>query len=109
MKITDVAWVRDHHGLPALDLRLDGHPAHIRSSQKTELTRRGLLDGIVFLDSERGSQVPNIYVQGNYAPAYGGLDLVGCTDNPQVFALFQAMCQAIRTDGWHEGVQPLTA
>jgi hypothetical protein len=107
MKITDVAWVRDHHGQPALDLRLDGHPAHIRSSQKTELTQRGLLDGIVFLNSERGSQVPNIYVQGNYAPAYEGLELVGCTDNPQVFALFQAMCQAIRTDRWREGAQPM--
>jgi hypothetical protein len=107
MKITDVAWVRDHHGKPALDLRLDGHPAHIRSSQRTELLDRGLLDGVVFLDSERGSQIPNAFVQGNYAPAYQGLDLVGCTDDPGVFALYQAMVQAIRTDRWHEGAQPL--
>lgn len=106
MKISDVRWVRDHHGKPALDLRLNGHPAHIRSSQKTELTRRGLLDGVVFLDSERGSQVPNSYVQGDYAPAYEGLDLVGCTDDPGVFALYEGMCQAIRADRWREGAQP---
>jgi hypothetical protein len=104
MNLTDVTWTRDHHGKPVLELKVDGHPAYIRSSQKTELTQRGIVDGIVFLDSERGSQLPNVYIHGNYAPAYQGLDLVGCTDDPSVFALYQAMCTAIRTGTWHEGV-----
>jgi hypothetical protein len=103
VNVTDVAWSRDHHGKPVLELKLDGHPAYIRSSQRTELTQRGILDGIVFLDSERGAQLPNVYIQGDYTPAYGERDLVGCTDNTQVFELYQAMCQAIRTDRWHEG------
>lgn len=108
MIVTDVAWTRDHHGKPVLELRLDGHPAHIRSSQKTELTDRGIVDGIVLLDSERGSQLPNQYIRGDYGPAYRGLALVGCTDDLEVFALYQAMCDAIRTDTWHEGAQPHT-
>ena len=47
MNITDVVWTRDHHGKPVLVLRLDGQPAHIRSGQKTELTDRGIVDGVV--------------------------------------------------------------
>ncbi len=105
MTISDVVWTRDHHGKPVLELKLNGHPAYIRSSQKTELTSRGIIDGVVFLDSERGGQLPNAYVSGEYAPAYQGLDLVGCTDDPGVFALYQAMCTAIRADTWHEGAQ----
>ena len=108
MSISDVVWSRDHHGTPVLELRLGGHPAYIRSGQKTELTRRGIVDGIVFLDSERSGQLPNQYIQGDYAPDYQGLDLVGCTDDPGVFALYQTMCDAIRTDRWHEGAQPVT-
>jgi hypothetical protein len=107
MRITDVAWIRDHQGRQVLELRLDGHPVHIRISQKTELTRRGLVDGVVFLDSERGAQLPNLYVQGDFTPEYEGLDLVGCTDNPEVFALYQEMCEAIRTDSWREGPRPV--
>lgn len=107
MRITDVTWGRDQHGRPALELRLDGHPAHIRSSQRTEMTMRGLLDGIVFLDSERGRQLPNRFVQGDYAPAFGGLELVGCTDDPRVFALYQVMCDAIRGGTWRAGQQPV--
>lgn len=103
MRLTDVAWTRDHHGKPVLALNMDGHPVYIRSGQKTELTRRGIVDGIVFLDSERSSQSPDAYIHGNYAPAFQGLDLVGCTDDPDVFALYQAMCEAIRTGTWHEG------
>jgi len=106
MTVTDVNWTRDHHGLPVLELRLDGHPAYIRSSQETALTDRGLVSGMVFLDSERAGQLPNLYVRGNHAPAYQGLDLVGCTDDAEVFALFQTMCAAIRTDTWHEGARP---
>ena len=109
MNATDVSWTRDHHGKPVLELRLDGHPAYIRSSQRTELTRRGIVDGIVFLDSERAAQSPNVYIQGDYAPDYEGLDLVGCTDDPQVFALYEVMCAAIRAGTWHEGTQPVTA
>ena len=92
-----------------LRLRLDGHPVRILSSQRTELTDRGILDGIVFLNSERGSQLPNAYIRGDYAPAYRGLDLVGCTDDPGVFALYQEMCAAIRADTWREGPRPVIA
>ncbi len=103
-QITDVAWARDQRGRPTLDLRLDGHPAHIRSSQRTEFTRLGLLEGMSFLDSERGSQLPNRFVTGDYAPGYTGLELVGCTDDPQVFALYSSMCTAISSGTWRTGV-----
>ena len=109
MTIANVAWVLDQRGRPVLELDLDGHPAHIRSSQRTALTDRGIVDGIVFLDSERGSQLPDLYIHGDYAPAYRGLDLVGCTDDPGVFALYQEMCAAIRADTWREGARPVIA
>ena len=109
MIIGDVAWVRSQRGLPTLELTLDGHPAHIRSRQKSELLRRGIVDGIIFLASERTAQVPNIYIHGDYWPEYDGLDLVGCTDDQGVFALYQQMCEAIRTDSWKAGPRPLLA
>jgi hypothetical protein len=109
VNVTDVSWTRDHHGKPVLELKLDGHPVHVRSSQKTELTDRGIVEGVVFLDSERASQLPNPFIRGDYAPNYNGLDLVGCTDDPTVFTLFQSMCEAIRTDTWHEGARTATA
>jgi hypothetical protein len=34
---TNVVWVLDQRGHPTLELDLDGHPARIRSGQKTEL------------------------------------------------------------------------
>jgi hypothetical protein len=104
MSITDIADA-DHHEAQ----RCRRHSAHIRSSQKTDLTDRGIVDGIVFLDSERGSQLPNVYIRGDYAPTYQGLDLVGCTDDPGVFALYQEMCAAIRADTWREGTRPVIA
>ena len=109
MTITDVAWSSDLRGRPVLELKLDGHPAYIHSSQRTELTRRGLLDGMVFLTSERSSQVPSDYITGDFTPTFEGLDLVGCTDDPQVFALYQEMCTAISTDTWHRGWRPTPA
>jgi hypothetical protein len=84
---------------------MDGHPAYIRSSQKTALTDRGIVDGVVFLNSERSAQDPRMYLQGDIGLDSEGLNLVGCTDDPQVFALYQVMCEAIRTDRWHEGAQ----
>jgi hypothetical protein len=107
--IADVAWVRSQRGLPTLELTLDGHPAHFRSRQKTELLQRGLLDGITFLASERTIQVPGALIHGDYRPDYDGLDLVGCTDDPGVFALFQEMCDAIRADRWEVGPRSLSA
>ena len=109
MIIADVAWIRSQRGLPTLELTLDGHPAHIRSRQKSELLQRGIVDGVIFLASERSAQVPNIYIHGDYRPEYDGLDLVGCTDDPGVFALFQEMCDAIRADSWKVGPRPLLA
>jgi hypothetical protein len=105
MNITDVRWSLDHHGKPVLELRMDGHPAHIRSGQKTALADRGIVSGVVFLASERTAQVPQEFIHGDYAPTYTGLDLVGCTDDPRVFALFQEMCAAIRNDTWREGAR----
>jgi hypothetical protein len=107
--ISDVAWVRSQRGLPTLELTLDGHPAHFRSRQKTDLLRRGIVDGLIFLASERAAQVPGTFLQGDYRPDYDGLDLVGCTDDPGVFALFQEMCDAIRADRWKVGPRPLPA
>lgn len=109
MRVTDVTWSLDHHGKPVLELQLDGHPAYIRSSQKTTLTDRGIVDGVVFLASERSGQDPSVYVRGDIGRDIDGLDLVGCTNDPQVFALYQTMCEAIRTDRWHEGAQLPTA
>ena len=106
MTITGVAWSSDLHGRPVLELKLNGHPAYIHSSQRTDLTQRGLVDGMVFLKSERSSQVPGDYITGDFTPTFRGLDLVGCTDDPQVFALYQEMCAAISTDSWHEGPRP---
>jgi hypothetical protein len=103
MTITDVVWSRDLRGRPVLELRVDGHSAYIHSSQRTELTDRGLVDGMVFLKSERSSQVPDDYITGDFTPTFEGLDLVGCTDDPQVFALYQEMCAAVSTDAWREG------
>jgi len=109
MTITDVVWSRDLRGRPVLELRADGHSAYIHSGQRTELTRRGLVDGMVFLKSERSSQVPSDYITGDFTPTFNGLDLVGCTDDPQVFALYQEMCTAISTDAWHAGPRPTPA
>jgi len=106
VSISDVAWVRDGHGRQALKLMLDGHAFHARSSQRPALTRLGIVEGIVFLVSQRLSQLPNRFMHGDYAPAFQPGDLVGCTDDPGVFALFQAMCDAIRTDRWQPGAQP---
>jgi len=109
MIITDIAWIRSQRGLPTLELTLDGHPAHFRSRQKTELLQRGILDGIMFLASERTIQVPSMFIHRDHQQAYDGLDLVGCTDDPGVFALFQEMCDAIRADRWKVGPRPLPA
>ena len=108
MTITDVIWSLDHQGNPVLELKMDGHPAYIRSRQKTELTNRGIVNGVVFLRSERAAQDPCVYIHGDVARDSNGHNLVGCTDDPQVFALYQAMCEAIRNDRWHEGAQPRT-
>lgn len=102
MNITNVAWSRDHTGKPVLELRLDGHPAYIRSSQKAELTRRGIVEGVVVLASERSAHLPNVYLRRGVPPGFQELELAGCTDDAEVFALYQAMCEAIRTNHWHE-------
>lgn len=106
MTIADVAWVRDHRGRPVLELDLDGHPAHIRSSQRTELLDRGIVEGMVFFASERSGQFPNAFLRGEFGPALTEGDLVGCTDDPAVFALFEQMCRAILDGTWRPGPRP---
>ena len=109
MPITNVAWARDHQGRAVLELELDGHPAHIRSSQKLKLIRRGIVEGMVFFASQRASQFPNICIQGDVGRELTEADLVGCTDDPQVFALYEEMCQAIRDGTWQPGARAPTA
>jgi hypothetical protein len=107
MTVTNVRWVLDRHGRPALELDLDGHSAHVRSSQQTALLRRGMVDGMSVFASERAAQLPNIYIHGDVDAAYTG-DLVGATNDPQVFALYRDMSEAIRRDTWQAGPRPAT-
>ena len=109
MTITNVAWGRDHQGRSVLELEVDGHPAHIRSSQKLRLVRRGIVEGMVFFASQRASQFPNMFIQGNVDPHLTEVDLLGCTDDPQVFALYEEMCRAIRAGSWRPGPRPSRA
>jgi hypothetical protein len=104
--ITEVAWARDHRHRAFLDLEIDGHPAHIRSRQKTELIRRGIVAGIVFFASERSRQLPNRFMRGDFRPELTEVDLIGCTDDPRVFALYEEMCRAIRAGAWRPGPRP---
>src|SRR5918995_2649485 len=100
MTVTDVAWARDRDRRPVLELRLDGRPARIRSGQEARLVRRGIVGGMVSLASERSRQLPNAFMRGDFGPELAERDLVGCTDEPRVFALYQEMCRAIRADAW---------
>ena len=105
MEITEVEWVQDRLGHCALDLRLDGHPAHFSSSQRSDLLERGILQGVTRFRSELPSLANNKYVRGAYAPAIGAADLIGCTDDPEVFDLFTDMCRAIRAGTWGAGAR----
>jgi len=103
--ITNVEWVQDQLGQSALDLKIDGRQAHIRTSQRTELLDRGILEGISFLRSERSDPRQNVYIRGSYGPAISDADLVGCTDDPEVYALFTEMCAEIRKGTWVAGAR----
>jgi|SRR6266496_4060955 len=107
MTVANVRWVVDQRGRRTLDLDLDGHPAPIGSWQKTALVERGIVDGMVFFASERAAALPTIRLHGDVDAAYAG-DLVGCTNDPGVFALYQEMCAAIRRDAWQAGPRPAT-
>ena len=107
MSITDVAWVRDHRHRLVLQLRLDGHLAHIPSGQKVELTRRGLVKGVDVLVSDwRRHKTDHPFIRGDREPGLAEADLMGCTDEPRVFALYREMCRAIAADTWVEGPRP---
>ena len=105
MTVTNVRWALGRRGRRVLGLDLNGHPAHIHSSQRTELLRRGMVDGMVFFASERAAQFPNIHLRDDLVAAYAG-DLVGCTNEPEVFALHQEMCEAIGRGTWQAGHRP---
>jgi hypothetical protein len=107
MTVTNVRWTLDQRGRRMLDLVLDGHPAHIHSSQKTELLHRGMVAGIVFCASDRAAQVSNIQMHGD-GEAARARNLVGATNDPQVFALYQDMSEGIRRDTWPAGPRPAT-
>ncbi len=109
MTITNVAWARDQRGRPVLELNLDGHPAHIRSSQRTALLDRGIVEGMVYFASERAGQFPNAFLRGEFGPALTEGDLVGCTDDPAVFALFGQMCRAVLDGTWRPGPRSAAA
>jgi hypothetical protein len=103
MKITDVVWVQDRLGHQALDLRLDGHPAHFKSSQWSLLLARGIVAGVAYFKSEPPDLTRNVYLQGSYGPTISPAQLVGCTDDPGVYALFTEMSEAIRAGTWGAG------
>ena len=105
MTIANVAWVRDQRGRPVLELDLDGHPAHIRSSQRTEFLRRGIVEGMVFYRSERAGQFPNAFMRDVATTGLSEGDLLGCTDDPAVFALFGEMSRAVLNGTWRAGPQ----
>jgi hypothetical protein len=109
MAITNVEWVQDHRGDPILELDLDGHPAHIRSGQRAELLDRGIVEGMVYFRSERAGQFPNPFMRGSAGPALSERNVVGCTDDPAVFALFQEMSRAILAGSWRPGTRSSTA
>ena len=98
-------WALDQHGRPALELDLNGHPAHIRSSQKTALFQGGMVDGVNVFASERAAQLPNIHIHGDVDAAYAG-DLLGSANDPQVLALYQDRSEALRRDTWQAGPRP---
>lgn len=107
MNITNVTWVQDRLGNAALDLEINGRQAHFRSSQRSGLLERGILEGISYLRSERSDPTRNVYIKGSYAPAFSDAELVGCTDDATVFALFTEMCGAIRAGSWLSGARPI--
>ena len=110
MIISDVAWVRDHRHRLVLRLRLDGRLAHIPSGQRVELTRRGLVKGVDVLASEwRRDPAAHPFIEREVEPGLSLSDLMGCTDDPRVFALYQEMCRAIAADAWRPGPRPLAA
>lgn len=106
MNIKNIAWVQDRLGNAALDLQLDGRQAHFRSSQRSELLDRGIVEGISYLRSERSDPAHNLYVHGSYGPELSDTDLIRCTDDPGVYALFTEMCGALRTGTWVAGARP---
>jgi hypothetical protein len=103
MMIANVAWILDRHGRPVLELDLDGHPAHIRSSQRAELLWRGIVEGMVFFASERSGQFPNAFMRDVATTGLSEGDLLGCTDDPAVFALFGEMSRAVLDGTWRAG------
>src|SRR5215208_7006484 len=109
MILTNIAWIRDHQHRPTLQLEVAGHPAHFSSKQKVELTRRGLLQGIDYFASEWREQARHAFIQGQLEPGLSEADLRGCTDDPQILALHQEMCQAITAGTWQPGPRSLSA
>jgi hypothetical protein len=107
MLLTHVTWIRDHQHRPVLELCIDGHPAHISSSQRSEHLRRGLVKGVDFLASEWRDQLKHPFIRGALTPGLSERDLWGCTDDPRVFALYQEMCYAIANATWRPGPRPL--
>ena len=105
--VSDVAWVRDHQHRLVLQLRLDGHLTHIQSAQKRELTRRGLVQGVDVLASEwRRNPGAHPFIERGIEPGLSLGDLMGCTDDPRVFALYEEMCRAITADTWRPRPRP---
>jgi hypothetical protein len=105
MRITDVEWVQNRLGHRALELRIDGRPAHFKTDQRSVLLERGLLAGMTQLRSERQQRSDNRYIRGSY-DELSAPELDGCTDDPGVYALFLEMCAAIRAGSWAAGRRP---
>lgn len=109
MTIANVAWSVDQRGRPVLELDVDGHAAYIHSSQRTALLDRRIVEGMVFFASERSGQFANRFMRGGGGPVLSRGDLVGCTDDPAVFALFEEMGRALLNGTWRPGPRPVAA
>jgi hypothetical protein len=107
--ITDVAWVRDRRDRQVLQLRIDGHPAHIiPARQRPVLIGRGIVEGLDLLASDwQRNRSARPFIRGAVPPELAEIPLARCTDDPRVLALYEEMCRAIAADTWRPGPRPL--
>jgi hypothetical protein len=104
MRITNVVWDHDRRRRPALRLDLDGQPARFPSAQRRALLDRGIVQGMIFFPSEQRDRAEqHRFLLPAAVPGLSATDLAGCTDDPTVFALYTAMCQAITAGRWRPG------
>jgi hypothetical protein len=70
------------------------------------LLQRGIVEATAILRSGTLDWNSHVSPRGDYRPAYAPEDLLGCIDDPRVFALYEQLCQAIRDGTWQPGPPP---